>query len=143
MLNIMDTIKLIRELVRTYQAFETLSNAHIRTMNLTPPQFDVIVTLGNQPAMTCKTLGEKTLITKGTLTGVLDRLQDKGLIQRLVNDEDARSQKVALTAEGELVFNEVFPSMKQYMSDVCQPISEADYTEKLGALQKLRRIMDK
>jgi MarR family transcriptional regulator, 2-MHQ and catechol-resistance regulon repressor len=139
----MDTIKLIRELVRTYQAFETRTNAYIRNMNLTPSQFDVIVTLGNQAAMTCKTLGEKTLITKGTMTGVLDRLQDKGLIQRLVNDEDARSQKVALTIEGEAVFNEVFPSMKQYMGEAFQSLSETDYIEIIQALQKLRGVMSK
>jgi MarR family transcriptional regulator, 2-MHQ and catechol-resistance regulon repressor len=137
----MDLIPLIRELVRTYQAFEMFSAAHIRTTKLTPPQFDVIVTLGNQPPMTCKTLGEKTLITKGTLTGILDRLQDKGLIQRLANENDARSQKIALTAEGQQVFAKVFPEMKQHLEHVSRQLSEQEVAEIILMLKKLRGTM--
>jgi len=69
----------LRELVLAYQAFEHFSAPHIKSLGLTMTQFDVIATLGNQPAMTCKDLGEKTLVTKGTLTGVLERLEDKKL----------------------------------------------------------------
>jgi MarR family 2-MHQ and catechol resistance regulon transcriptional repressor len=50
---------------------------------LTPSQFDIIATLGNTPGMTLQGIGEKTLITKGTLTGVVDRLQEKGLVDRV------------------------------------------------------------
>ena len=34
--------------------------------------FDIIVTLGNTPGLSFKELGQRTLITKGTLTGVVD-----------------------------------------------------------------------
>ena len=106
----MEFLPLLRELVSGYQAFESYSAPHIKSMNLTPPQFDVIATLANQPAMTCKELGEKTLITKGTLTGILDRLEIKSLIKRQTNDEDGRSQKIILTASGQTLFDSVFPS---------------------------------
>ena len=68
----------LRELVRCYQAFEVFSAAHVRTLDLTPPQFDIIATLGNTPGMTFKELGEKTLITKGTLTGVMNMVGNIG-----------------------------------------------------------------
>ena len=138
----MDLIPLIRELVRTYQAFETFSAAHIRTMQLTPPQFDVIVTLGNQPPMTCKLLGEKTLITKGTLTGVLDRLEAKGFIVRLANEKDARSQKVGLTGAGEQLFQTIFPSHKTHIQQVAEQLSKSDVVEITGALKKLRTSIE-
>jgi DNA-binding MarR family transcriptional regulator len=134
----MDLIPLIRELVRAYQAFDTFSAAHIRTMGITPPQFDVIVTLGNQPPMTCKFLGEKTLITKGTLTGVLDRLEEKGLIVRLVNADDARSQKIGLTKAGDNLFQSVFRSHKAHINQVSEQLSETDILEIIGSLKKLR-----
>jgi len=73
----MNYLSLIRELVSTYQAFEHYSTSHIKTMGLTMTQFDILATLGNQPPMTCKELGEKTLILKGTITGVLERLETK------------------------------------------------------------------
>ena len=83
----MNHLSLVKELVQAYQAFEAHSAIHIKGMGLTTTQFDIIATLGNQPPMTCKELGEKTLISKGTMTGVLERLEIKGLIEKLINDE--------------------------------------------------------
>lgn len=99
----------LRELASTYQAFEAYSAAHIRTLDLTPAQFDIIATLGNTPGMPLKELGEKSLITKGTLTGVVDRLTDKKLVQRVASPSDGRSQTVQLTPQGEALFERIFP----------------------------------
>ena len=104
----------VRELARCYQAFEAYSSAHIRTLGLTPPQFDIVATLGNTNGMTFKELGEKTLITKGTLTGVVDRLADKKLVRRVASPTDGRSQIVQLTAKGEALFAKVFPEHIAY-----------------------------
>lgn len=138
----MSFLPLVRELVRTYQAFESVSGAHIRTLDLTPPQFDVIATLGNQPPMTCKILGEKTLITKGTLTGILDRLEAKGFIARLSNEDDGRSQKVTLTPEGEKLFQRVFPQHGAHLEKVFNQLSQQEITELTNALKKLRAAME-
>ncbi len=100
----------IRELVRCYQAFESYSARHIRSLGLTAPQFDIIATLGNTPGMTFRELGEKTLITKGTLTGVVDRLEEKKLVRRVASPTDGRSQIVQLTVRGEALFAKVFPA---------------------------------
>ena len=83
-----NSLPVIRELVRCYKAFEAVSGAHIRSMGLTPPQFDIIATLGNTEGMRFKELGEKTLCTKGTLTGIVDRLAEKGLVRRVASPTD-------------------------------------------------------
>ena len=75
-------LKLIRPLVETYLAFWRVDIRHIKSLRLTPSQFDVIATLGDTEGMTCSELSAHTLVTKGTLTGVLDRLVSKGLIRR-------------------------------------------------------------
>jgi MarR family transcriptional regulator, 2-MHQ and catechol-resistance regulon repressor len=100
----------LRELVRCNQAFERFSAAHVRELGLTPGQFDVIATLGNTDGMTCGELGDKTLITKGTLSGILDRLEDRGLLRRIADRDDARRTIIALTAKGEAVFADAFPA---------------------------------
>ena len=87
----------LRELLRTHQAFLSYAASHVQKLNLTLPQFDVIITLGGTSGLPYKTLGEKTLITKGTLTGVINRLEDKGLIQRVASKTDGRSQIIRLT----------------------------------------------
>lgn len=102
--------------VRAYQAFDAVSDANIRKLGLTSPQFDIIVTLGNTPGMTCGEIGARTLITKGTLTGVLDRLEAKGLLTRVESSEDRRSFIVKLTKKGQACFELVFPAHLEYMN---------------------------
>lgn len=102
-------VRSIRLLAECFHAFERQSGANIRCRTgLTPSQFDIVATLGNTPGMTFKELGERTLITKGTLTGVIDRLQEKGLVDRITQLEDRRSTLVKLTKQGEAEFKRVF-----------------------------------
>ncbi len=110
-------LKTIRRLTTAYQAFAAYSAAQVRALGLTPPQFDVLATLGNQPGMTCRELGERTLITKGTLTGVLDRMESRGLLTRESLAHDRRSVFVSLTPTGERLFSKVFPAHARQLGD--------------------------
>jgi MarR family 2-MHQ and catechol resistance regulon transcriptional repressor len=101
-------LRSLRLLAETYQAFERLSGRHVRELGLTPAQFDIVATLGNTPGMPFGELGARTLITKGTLTGVVDRLAARGLVERVASDTDRRSMSVRLTAAGRREFKRVF-----------------------------------
>lgn len=133
-------LQVLRELAQTFQSFEQFSALHVRQLGLTPPQFDVIATLGNTTGMSCKELSKKTLITKGTLTGVLDRLEQKGIIQRCTKEQDRRSIFVALTKEGEHVFNSTFPAHGKYLETISSQFTE---DELIHIRQTLGLLKDK
>jgi len=106
----------LRQLLRTHQAFLSYAARHVHPMGLTLPQYDVIITLGNSPGMQPKKLGEQTLITKGTLTGVLGRLEDKGLVERLASETDGRSQIIRLTEAGRTLYEQTFHEHLQFIN---------------------------
>lgn len=108
-------LRVLRPLVETYLAFWRIDSRHIRAMRLTPSQFDVIATLGDTDGMTCSELSTRTLVTKGTLTGVLDRLARKGLIRRTQVAQDRRSTKVTLTDKGTALFRKTFASHTTFL----------------------------
>lgn len=135
-------LPVLRELVRTYQMFERVSGSHVRSLGLTPPQFDVIATLGNTPGMSCKQLSEKTLITKGTLTGIVDRLLDKGLVSRTVPDSDRRSVFIALTEAGNALFHRTFPAHLDYMALAFERFDAAELNDLQTALAHLRQVLE-
>lgn len=132
----------IRLLTECYQAFEKMSGAHIRSIGLTPAQFDIIATLGNTAGMSFKELGEKTLITKGTLTGVVDRLETKGLVKRVTQKEDRRSTVVKLTPRGEREFNRVFKPHVRHCMLTFQGYEDADYAAIEKELMKLKAQLE-
>jgi DNA-binding MarR family transcriptional regulator len=131
-------LPLLRELSATYQSFTAYSAVHIRTLDLTPPQFDIIATLGNTAGMSFKELGDKTLITKGTLTGVVDRLVIKGLVQRVACLTDGRSQIVQLTDVGNALFQRCFPAHLQHIEHALSDLSPADMQTLRDGLRVLR-----
>lgn len=136
----MDFLPVLRKLVVTYQAFEQYSSAHMKSLGLTMTQFDLIATLGNQPPMTCKVLGEKTLTTKGTLTGVLERLEEKGVIFREINREDGRSQLISLTKKGQQIFDKSFPEHMAHLQKAFGQLNKRELDELSKSLEKLKKV---
>jgi MarR family transcriptional regulator, 2-MHQ and catechol-resistance regulon repressor len=135
-------LSMLRELVRCYQAFEQYSASHVRAMGLTPAQFDIIATLGDTPGMTFKELGEKALITKGTLTGVVDRLEDKGLVKRVALPQDGRCSVVMLTRAGEREFKRIFLAHVDHMGKAFGKVRVADLDALRVKLRELRGVLE-
>ncbi len=135
-------LRSIRLLSECYQRFEQVSSAHVRTVGLTPSQFDIIATLGNTAGMSFKELGSKTLITKGTLTGVIDRLEARGIVTRTVQSEDRRSTIVRLTAKGESEFKRVFAPHVQHCKRSFLAYGEADFAALERELAKLKAHLE-
>jgi DNA-binding MarR family transcriptional regulator len=123
------------------QGFERLSGGYVRRSGLTHAQFDIIATLGNTSGMSYKELGDKTLITKGTLTGVIERLEQKGLVERQRNDCDKRSFFVRLTPEGERTFCTVFPEVIAQGGKVFADFSDNDFARLEKTLSELKTVI--
>lgn len=119
-------LRTLRALAACYHAFERLSAPHVRSLGYTPAQFDIIATLGNTAGMSFKELGDLTLITKGTLTGVVDRLEAMGIVRRQVSKTDGRSTIVRLTARGDAEFSRVFGAHVGFLKRRFDVLSEKE-----------------
>ena len=131
-------LKSVRLLAECMQGFERVSGDAVRQHGLTHAQFDIIATLGNTTGMSYKELGERTLITKGTLTGVIERLEQKGLVLRERSCDDKRSFFVRLTPAGDRVFCDVFPKVIARGKELFTAYSDADFAALEQALGLLR-----
>jgi MarR family transcriptional regulator, 2-MHQ and catechol-resistance regulon repressor len=133
----------MRELVRAYQAFSSYSEAHVRQFDLTPAQFDVIATLGNTNGLSMGEIGEKTLITKGTLTGVIDRLIQKQLAIREVPADNRRCVIVQLTPQGQQIFEQSFPSHIAHLKERFDRLQPREIETLTDLLVQLKQAFEK
>jgi MarR family 2-MHQ and catechol resistance regulon transcriptional repressor len=136
-------LKSIRLLAECMQDFERLSGQHVRECGLTHAQFDIIATLGNTAGMPYKELGERTLITKGTLTGVIERLEQKGLVERERCKIDKRSFFIRLTRQGEELFAKVFPQVISKGAELFTSMEGADFDALEQQLSRLKQVLAK
>lgn len=75
-------------------------------------QGDVLFTLrraGEPYRLSPSELVASTLVTSGTMTNRLDRLEERGLVERLPNPTDRRGMDVQLTAKGRKLVDDLIP----------------------------------
>ena len=135
-------IPLMQELAAAYQAFSLYDAAGLRLSGsgLTPSQARVIFTIGGTDGMTCKDIGDITLITKGTLTGVIDRLEEKGLVERWSVEGDGRKTIVALTRQGERVYETEYPKHVAFLKEKFDALSVRDRKQATALLKKIKNL---
>ena len=135
-------LPLVEQLAAAYQAFSLYDAEGLRKSGsgLTPSQARVIFTLGGTEGMTCKYIGDLTLITKGTLTGVVDRLEEKGLVERWSVEGDGRKTIVALSRRGERVYEKEFPRHVEFLKSKFDNLSASDRNRAARLLQKITEL---
>jgi len=108
-------LKILRPLVEATRAIFEVGDRHIRSMGLTPPQFSVIAELGGTEGMTAVELAHATLHAKASLTGIIDRLVDKGLVERHPIPGDRRAMNVRLTKKGKAMHKKCFVAQANFV----------------------------
>jgi DNA-binding MarR family transcriptional regulator len=72
----------------------------LETLGLTYPQYLVMLVLWEQDGLTVTALGERLFLDSGTLTPLLKRMEQSGLVSRQRSVEDERRVEVSLTPDG-------------------------------------------
>lgn len=95
---------LARSIVEFYEKLSSWEHEVVRGSDLTPNQMHAIEIIGHEKSLRMKELAEKLGVTTGTLTVTVDRLEQKGLIERQPHETDRRSYRVVLTPDGKKHF---------------------------------------
>ena len=83
-----------REMIKLYKPW-------LDELGLTYTQYITMLVLWEHKAMTVKALGKELYLDSGTLTPLLKKLEDKGLVTRRRSDQDERNLIVTITEAGE------------------------------------------
>jgi DNA-binding MarR family transcriptional regulator len=99
----------------------------------------LMLLLANAPKgpVSPKVLAQALALTAPKLTMLLDRLQQRGLLQRDRNPDDGRSQHIVLTDEGQRLARGVAAAALPMEQDLAQRLSRAEYAMLVELLSKL------
>ena len=98
--------------VSQHEVFQLLGNK-LSQFGITPGQYGVLNYLWEMHEASPKELARELSLENSTISGVLDRMQKKGLIDRLLDPSDRRSIRVILTPEGAALEGDVLKAVDE------------------------------
>ena len=103
-------------------------------------EFDVLAALrraGRPYELSPGELIRQTLSTSGTMTNRVNRLEARGLVERLPNAEDRRGVRVRLTGAGRGLVQDALADLLEYERDVLASIEPAERDQLTELLRRL------
>ena len=119
--------------------FDKVSNPILAEYNLTDSQFKVLKFLYTSETRTAKVVDIERhySMTHPTTIGLLDNLEQKGFINRIVNPADARSKLISLTEKAEQLEPELLAVGDQIEDRLTEHLSSKERVQLVTLLQKL------
>ncbi|WP_080843709.1 MarR family winged helix-turn-helix transcriptional regulator [Cytobacillus gottheilii] len=117
-----------REMTKLYRPLLT-------ELNITYPQYLVLLVLWETDRISVKALGEKLYLDSGTLTPMLKRMEENGLISRTRLKEDERVVEVTLTEQGKEAEAQAEKIPLKFLEQT--NLNEAEFIQLKGILMKM------
>ena len=138
-----------KELLRLWLralTFTNLVEQRVRTrlrveFDVTLPRFDVMAALYDAPeeGLSMGEVSRRLKVSNGNITGIVERLEKEGLIQRRTKPDDRRSQLVRLTDSGRTTFEEMAEAHERWVASMLSSLSEEEVEQLKYLLGKGKR----
>lgn len=135
----MDRIEMAGHLIRrlhqqSTQRFQAQMQA--AGFDLTSVQFAALDAIALQPGIDQASLAAAISFDRATIGGVIDRLEHKGLVQRVVSAHDRRARRLHLTADGDQQLLASRPVVEALQGDILAPLSASERAVFLALARK-------
>jgi Transcriptional regulators len=127
--------------VRMNQRLYAAMNQELRRLDLSIPQFDVLSTLTEREGITQQELAERLYVTKGNVSGLVDRLAASGLVVRQPIAGDRRSYALHLTEKGRALAERGIAAQRAYVERTLGVLPHTDIAELERVLLAWRDIL--
>jgi MarR family 2-MHQ and catechol resistance regulon transcriptional repressor len=124
---------------KTQKAFEAKAFEHISSLGICPSDFGILEILLHKGDLPVNDIGKKMLLTSGSITSAVDRVEVKGFVARKDHPSDRRVKVVSLTAKGRKFIKEAFANHKKAMEEAVSPLSATERKTLTKLLNKIRK----
>jgi MarR family transcriptional regulator, 2-MHQ and catechol-resistance regulon repressor len=131
------SLKLFIVLSRAYRALNEEVNKVIQQRGLNPTEFAVLELLYHKGDQPLQQIGGKILLASGSITYVVDKLEQKGYLRRNGCPKDRRVTYAQITDEGRALIEEIFPEHSQRIKELMDVLSPEEKQTAIDLLKKL------
>jgi MarR family 2-MHQ and catechol resistance regulon transcriptional repressor len=127
------------ELLRTADTIWGASRLFFARWDLSPSQFNILNLLRLNPEGLSQTdLGRELIMHRSNVTGLVDRLEKRGLVRRAELEADRRAWRVLLTPAGDRLVSKILPSYHAGAVGLWDGVSEARVRAVVADLERVK-----
>jgi MarR family 2-MHQ and catechol resistance regulon transcriptional repressor len=119
------------------KAIEKVDRTSIAETGLHLSDFQIMEVLLHKGPLPINAIGEKVLLTSGSMTAAANRLEKKRLVKRVQDPSDGRCFYVHLTDEGRDIIEKAFISHEQNLEKIAAVLSPDERDELVRLLKKI------
>ncbi|MDP4162221.1 MAG: MarR family transcriptional regulator [Bacillota bacterium] len=131
------SLKLYIVLSRAYKAINEHVNKSIQENGVNPTEFAVLELLYHKGDQPMQQIGNKILLASGSITYVVDKLEQKGMLKRIACPKDRRVTYAQITEEGKQFIKDIFPNHENQIHGLMSALDESEKAEAIELLKKL------
>lgn len=124
-------------LFRINKLYTEKTNSNLKEFNVTRSDMSFLLTLNEMGEITQKELAESRNLNNATVTRALERLEKKGFVKRVDDENDKRKKNVLLTSEGKETLNKILKKHEEYKKVIFEDFNENEIRDMMGLLDKL------
>ncbi len=110
---------------------------------LTLARFDLLAQLEREDGQTLAALSRKMLVTAGNLTGLVDRAERDGIVERRADASDRRLTRVFLTARGSKLAAQMIKRHAEIAEELVAPLEPQEREDLRRLLGRFREVMER
>ncbi len=136
------TKEIVYSLRRLMQAGELYTKELNKVYNISSAQLNCLLALHEAGPLSPSQIAKYILVNASTVTGIIDRLETKGLVKRYRISKDRRIITIELTKNGKVLAENAPPPIQQKIIDSLNKLSEKEIDRMASILQKLTNLLD-
>ena len=129
-------------LMKTTKAIQERIRRVMITNKLNITEFSVLEVLFLQGKQTIQQIGNSILIASGSMTYVIDKLEEKGLLNRNACPDDRRVIHVILTEDGNDLMQKIMPNHQDMVNNMFGSLTEDESKTMVNLLNKVSKRVE-
>lgn len=132
--------QVVLHLIYTYDVLHQIASRYMGRFGISKSTLNILMLLRHGPAegMQLHDLGELLLVSRANITGLIDHLEQKGFVKRVVDASDRRARYARITKKGEAFLDEFMPLHYQNIRKLTQDLTDGEKQTLLELLKKMR-----
>lgn len=127
---------------RVIRATDLQSKHLVKKTGLTTPQLLILQAIHKEPQLAIGQLSKQISLSQATVTTIIDRLENRNLIQRIRSSEDRRKVYIHITPNGINILEKAPPAIQEQFIQEFSRLKEWEQHMILASLQRVAEMMD-